>query len=307
MTEDLLMNIRKSNNKKIWQLYLFLIPTLLYILIFKYIPMYGIVIAFKDYSPALGFLKSSFVGFKHFERFFTSYKFSRLIVNTIGLSVFQMLICFPAPIILALLINQIRRTKFKRAVQTILYAPHFISVVVLVGMMHVFLSPSTGIVNHFIELFGGKSIFFFGEPGWFKPLYVISSLWQSTGWLSIIYLAALSGIDPCLYEAATIDGASKWQKLKHIDIPGISSIIVILLILEVGKVMSVGFEKAFLMQTALNKSAGDIIPTYVYEKGILDAKYSFSTAVGLFNTIVNVLLLAGANYFSKRRSDTSLW
>jgi len=301
------MNIRKSNNKKIWQLYLFLIPTLLYILIFKYIPMYGIVIAFKDYSPALGFLKSSFVGFKHFERFFTSYKFSRLIVNTIGLSVFQMLICFPAPIILALLINQIRRTKFKRAVQTILYAPHFISVVVLVGMMHVFLSPSTGIVNHFIELFGGKSIFFFGEPGWFKPLYVISSLWQSTGWLSIIYLAALSGIDPCLYEAATIDGASKWQKLKHIDIPGISSIIVILLILEVGKVMSVGFEKAFLMQTALNKSAGDIIPTYVYEKGILDAKYSFSTAVGLFNTIVNVLLLAGANYFSKRRSDTSLW
>ena len=307
MTEDLLMNIRKSNNKKIWQLYLFLIPTLLYILIFKYIPMYGIVIAFKDYSPALGFLKSSFVGFKHFERFFTSYKFSRLIVNTIGLSVFQMLICFPAPIILALLINQIRRTKFKRAVQTILYAPHFISVVVLVGMMHVFLSPSTGIVNHFIEFFGGKSIFFFGEPGWFKPLYVISSLWQSTGWLSIIYLAALSGIDPCLYEAATIDGASKWQKLKHIDIPGISSIIVILLILEVGKVMSVGFEKAFLMQTALNKSAGDIIPTYVYEKGILDAKYSFSTAVGLFNTIVNVLLLAGANYFSKRRSDTSLW
>ncbi len=301
------MNIRKSNNKKIWQLYLFLIPTLLYILIFKYIPMYGIVIAFKDYSPALGFLKSSFVGFKHFERFFTSYKFSRLIVNTIGLSVFQMLICFPAPIILALLINQIRRTKFKRAVQTILYAPHFISVVVLVGMMHVFLSPSTGIVNHFIELFGGKSIFFFGEPGWFKPLYVISSLWQSTGWLSIIYLAALSGIDPCLYEAATIDGASKWQKLKHIDIPGISSIIVILLILEVGKVMSVGFEKAFLMQTALNKSAGDIIPTYVYEKRILDAKYSFSTAVGLFNTIVNVLLLAGANYFSKRRSDTSLW
>ena len=307
MTEDLLMNIRKSNNKKIWQLYLFLIPTLLYILIFKYIPMYGIVIAFKDYSPALGFLKSSFVGFKHFERFFSSYKFSRLIVNTLGLSVFQMLICFPAPIILALLINQIRRTKFKRAVQTILYAPHFISVVVLVGMMHVFLSPSTGIVNHFIELFGGKSIFFFGEPGWFKPLYVISSLWQSTGWLSIIYLAALSGIDPCLYEAATIDGASKWQKLKHIDIPGISSIIVILLILEVGKVMSVGFEKAFLMQTALNKSAGDIIPTYVYEKGILDAKYSFSTAVGLFNTIVNVLLLAGANYFSKRRSDTSLW
>ena len=307
MTEDLLMNIRKTNSKKIWQLYLFLIPTLLYILIFKYIPMYGIVIAFKDYSPALGFLKSSFVGFKHFERFFTSYKFSRLIVNTIGLSVFQMLICFPAPIILALLINQIRRTKFKRAVQTILYAPHFISVVVLVGMMHVFLSPSTGIVNHFIELFGGKSIFFFGEPGWFKPLYVISSLWQSTGWLSIIYLAALSGIDPCLYEAATIDGASKWQKLKHIDIPGISSIIVILLILEVGKVMSVGFEKAFLMQTALNKSAGDIIPTYVYEKGILDAKYSFSTAVGLFNTIVNVLLLAGANYFSKRRSDTSLW
>ena len=301
------MNIRKSNNKKIWQLYLFLIPTLLYILIFKYIPMYGIVIAFKDYSPALGFLKSSFVGFKHFERFFSSYKFSRLIVNTLGLSVFQMLICFPAPIILALLINQIRRTKFKRAVQTILYAPHFISVVVLVGMMHVFLSPSTGIVNHFIELFGGKSIFFFGEPGWFKPLYVISSLWQSTGWLSIIYLAALSGIDPCLYEAATIDGASKWQKLKHIDIPGISSIIVILLILEVGKVMSVGFEKAFLMQTALNKSAGDIIPTYVYEKGILDAKYSFSTAVGLFNTIVNVLLLAGANYFSKRRSDTSLW
>lgn len=301
------MNIRKTNSKKIWQLYLFLIPTLLYILIFKYIPMYGIVIAFKDYSPALGFLKSSFVGFKHFERFFTSYKFSRLIVNTIGLSVFQMLICFPAPIILALLINQIRRTKFKRAVQTILYAPHFISVVVLVGMMHVFLSPSTGIVNHFIELFGGKSIFFFGEPGWFKPLYVISSLWQSTGWLSIIYLAALSGIDPCLYEAATIDGASKWQKLKHIDIPGISSIIVILLILEVGKVMSVGFEKAFLMQTALNKSAGDIIPTYVYEKGILDAKYSFSTAVGLFNTIVNVLLLAGANYFSKRRSDTSLW
>lgn len=299
------MNSLKNNSS--WQLYIFLIPTIIYFIIFKYIPMYGIIIAFKDYSPAMGFLGSRWVGFKHFVDFFTSYKFWRLIKNTIGLSLFQLIICFPAPIILALMLNQMVSRRYRSVIQTVLYAPHFISMVVLVGMMHVFLSPSTGLVNQFIKALDGEAIFFFGQPGWFKPLYVGSSLWQSTGWLSIIYIAALSGIDPTLYEAATIDGATRMQKLIYIDLPGILPVVTIVLILEIGKIMGIGFEKAFLMLTPLNKAAGDIIPTYVYEKGILDAQYSFSTAVNLFNTIINLVLLVSANKISKRFSQTSLW
>jgi len=205
------------------------------------------------------------------------------------------------------MLNQMVSRRYRSVIQTVLYAPHFISMVVLVGMMHVFLSPSTGLVNQFIKALDGEAIFFFGQPGWFKPLYVGSSLWQSTGWLSIIYIAALSGIDPTLYEAATIDGATRMQKLIYIDLPGILPVVTIVLILEIGKIMGIGFEKAFLMLTPLNKAAGDIIPTYVYEKGILDAQYSFSTAVNLFNTIINLVLLVSANKISKRFSQTSLW
>jgi putative aldouronate transport system permease protein len=288
-------------------LYLFVFPALVYYFIFHYIPMYGVQIAFRDYMATLGFGGSPWVGFKHFERFFNSFEFWRLIRNTVTLSFFQLLFTFPVPIIVALMLNYLRSRRYKRFVQTVLYAPHFISQVVLVGIVFVFLSPRSGLVNHLIESMGGERIFFMAEAGWFKPLYVGTSVWQGTGWNSIIYLAALSAISPELHEAAICDGAKKLQRIWHIDIPGIMPTAMIILILSMGRLMNIGFEKAYLMQTSLNISASEIIPTYVYKTGLLGAQFSFSTAVELFNSVINLMLLLAVNRIAKRFSETSLW
>jgi putative aldouronate transport system permease protein len=293
--------------RKNWQLYVLILPVLAYFLIFHYAPMYGLQIAFKDFIASKGITGSEWVGLKHFKQFFTSYYATRIIFNTLGVSVMQLIIGFPMPIILAIMINELRGSKFKKVVQTVTYAPHFLSSVVLVGMMVTFAHPRTGIVNKAITWLGGQPISFFGEPDWFIPLYVLSDVWQNMGWASIIYLAALAGIDPQQYEAAIIDGAGKFQRILYVTLPGLLPTIIILLILNSGKIMSVGFEKVFLMQNDLNLDASEIISTYVYKKGLLNAQYSFSAAVGLFNSVINFILLIIVNGVSRKVSETSLW
>ncbi|WP_204464442.1 ABC transporter permease subunit [Shouchella xiaoxiensis] len=290
-----------------WQLYVLLAPTLLYFLIFKYYPMYGLQIAFRDYLPGLGIWGSEWVGWHHFVRFFQSYQFWEIMENTLVLSIYELAVGFPLPIVLALMLNMLISHKYKRFIQTVVYAPHFISVVVMVGILFVFLSPSSGLINHFIVLFGGSPINFMASPEWFKTLYVFSGVWQGTGFAAIIYLAALAGVDPSLHEAAVMDGASKFKRVLHIDIPAILPVSVIMLILALGNLMNMGFEKALLMQTPLNKESSNIIATYVYEVGIQQAQYSFGTAVGLFNSIINLILLVTVNQIARRVSDNSLW
>lgn len=293
--------------KRNWDLYFMIIPVIAFFIIFYYLPMYGVQIAFKDFSAFKGIWNSPWVGFKHFERFFDSYYFWRLIRNSFLLGVYSLAIGFPIPIILALMLNEVKSNRFKKFVQTITYAPYFLSTVVIVGMLFIFLSPRTGLINHIIQAFGGDPVAFMTSAGWFKTLYVFSDVWQTAGWSSIIYLAALSGIDTQLHEAAKVDGATKLQRIWHINIPGIMPTIVILLILNLGSVLSIGFEKVLLMQNNLNMSGSDIISTYVYRSGILDAQYSFSTAVDLFNSIINFVLLVTVNYVARKVNDTSLW
>ncbi|MDN8592750.1 ABC transporter permease subunit [Paenibacillus sp. 11B] len=290
-----------------WQLYLLISPVVAYYIVFQYLPMYGIQIAFKDFIATKGIWGSPWVGFEHFERFFHSYFFWRLIRNTLGLGLYSLAVGFPVPIILALLMNEVRAEKFKKFVQTITYAPHFLSTVVVVGMMMMFLSPRYGIINHFIGMFGGTPINFLSEPSWFKTLFVMSDVWQTMGWSSIIYLAALAGVDSQLHEAARVDGATRLQRIWHINIPSIMPTIIILFILNIGSIMGIGFEKVLLMQNTLNLETSDIISTYVYRSGIQDAEYSFSAAIGLFNSIINFILLVTVNQISKRMSETSLW
>jgi putative aldouronate transport system permease protein len=289
-----------------YQLYLFLLPALIYFIVFHYYPMYGVLIAFKDFIATKGIMGSPWVGFKHFERFFESFQFWTLIKNTLGLSGLQLIIGFPLPIILALMMNQIRHEKYKSFVQTVVYAPHFISVVVLSGMIYVFFS-NNGLINNIMMIFGGESISFMAKPEWFKPLYIGSGVWQETGWAAIIYLAALAGVSPELHEAAVMDGANKWHRILHVDIPAIMPTAVILLILSVGNIMNIGFEKAYLLQTPLNQPAAEIIPTYVYKMGLQQAQYSFAAAVGLFNSIINLILLVAVNKFAKKLSGQGLW
>jgi len=290
-----------------YQLYLFLIPTLAYFIIFHFIPMYGVTIAFKDFSPYKGVLGSPWTGFDHFERFFRSAQFWSLIRNTFFLSVYQLIASFPIPIVLALLLNYSVSNRFKRIVQTVTYAPHFISTVVIVSMLAVFLSPQTGLVNILLRQFGSDPVMFLTDAGWFKSNYVWSGIWQNTGWGTIIYLAALAGIDPGLHEAAIVDGASKVRRIWHIDLPSIRPTIIILLILDMGHLLGLGFEKAFLMQNSLNLSASEIIPTYVYKVGLQSSQYSFSTAVGLFNSVINFMLLVLVNQLAKKAGQSSLW
>jgi putative aldouronate transport system permease protein len=290
-----------------WQLYLLISPVVAYYIVFQYLPMYGIQIAFKDFIATKGIWGSPWVGFEHFERFFHSYFFWRLIKNTLGLGLYSLAVGFPVPILLALLMNEVRAEKFKKFVQTITYAPHFLSTVVVVGMMMMFLSPRYGIINHFIGMFGGTPINFLSEPSWFKTLFVMSDVWQTMGWSSIIYLAALAGVDSQLHEAARVDGATRLQRIWHINIPSIMPTIIILFILNIGSIMGIGFEKVLLMQNTLNLETSDIISTYVYRSGIQDAEYSFSAAIGLFNSIINFILLVTVNQISKRMSETSLW
>lgn len=297
----------KLNLKKYYQLYILILPTLLYVFIYHYIPMYGVQIAFRDFSPSKGILNSTFVGLKYFKKFFESYRFEQLLTNTLKLSLLSLVFSFIVPIVLALLLNQFRHKRYRGFIQTVIYAPNFITVVVLVGMMSVFFSPHTGIINHLIRAMGGDPIFFMGSKEWFTPLYILSGIWQGAGFGTIIYLGALSGISPELYEAARVDGATRFQIIRKVDIPCIMPTIVIMLILSVGGIMNVGFEKVLLMQNDLNRSVSDIIGTYVYDIGITQAQYSYSAAIGLFNSVVNAILLIIANQISKRVSETSLW
>ncbi|MDQ0899193.1 sugar ABC transporter permease [Paenibacillus sp. V4I7] len=292
-----------------WELYLLISPVLAYFIIFEYIPMYGVQIAFKNFVATKGIWGSSWIGMRHFERFFDSYFFWRLITNTLGVSLYQLVVGFPVPIILALMINEVKQSRifFKKIVQTVTYAPHFLSTVVLVGIVVMFLAPETGMINKLIVLFGGQPISFITEPAWFKTIYVGSGVWQQMGWSSIIYLAALAGIDPQLHEAAKVDGATRLQRIWHVNLPGIMPTIVILLILNMGSIMGVGFEKVFLMQNDLNLESSEVISTYVYKSGIIQAQYSFSAAIGLFNSIINFILLILVNFAAKRMNQTSLW
>jgi len=278
-----------------------------YFIIFRYLPMYGVQIAFKDFSAAKGIWASPWVGFDHFVRFFESYNFKQVLTNTVYLSVLLLVIAFPIPIIIALMLNQVKHQGAKKFMQTSIYAPYFISTVVLVGMVFVFLSPNSGLVNHIIMAFGGEPILFMAKSEWFRPIYVFTEVWQTTGFSSIIYLAALASIDPHLHEAAVVDGASKWKRVLHIDLPGIMPTIVVLFILAVGNLMNIGFEKAFLMQTDINVDASEIIPTYVYKIGIQRAQYSFSAAIGLFNAVINLVLLFIVNKTVKKISGNGLF
>jgi len=269
--------------------------------------MYGVLIAFKNYKPGKGLFAGDWVGFKWFVSFFKSFYFPRLIRNTFLLSFYGLLWGFPVPIIFALALNEVKNGAFKRTVQTISYLPHFISVVVVVGMMFNFLSPTSGIINNFIKSMGKEPISFLNDARWFRTLYISSSIWQSFGWDSIVYLAAIAGIDPQLYEASKIDGCNRIQQVLYVTIPGILPTIIILLILRCGNLLSVGYEKIILMYNPATYEVADVISTYVYRRGIIGAEYSFSAAVGLFNSVVNFIFLFIVNRISKLIADISLW
>ncbi len=293
---------QKSLKKRIldnWQLYAMLLVPVALTIIYKYIPMYGIQIAFRDYKASRGFTGSEWIGLEWFQRFFSAPTFGRMIKNTVLLSLFSLLWSFPIPIILALMLNQMRFHHFKRVTQTVLYAPHFISTMVICGMIRIFLSPSGGLIN----LIAGTSIDFLTESSAFRTIYIASGIWQDAGWGIIVYMATLSSIDTSLYEAAKVDGASLFQRILHIDLPGLASIMVLNLIMSAGNLMNVGFEKVWLLQTDLNKATSDVIAVYVYQQGIENAKYSYSTAVGLFNTVINIILLIIVNKIAGKMSD----
>lgn len=297
----------RSYFKRNWALYCFLIPAIIIVFMFHYLPLFGLQIAFRDYTPIGGFMGSKWVGMKHFIRFFNSPKFWPVILNTFKTSVSTLLFTFPLPIVFAVFLNQLRNLKYKKFVQTVTYMPYFISTVVLIGMINIFLSPSNGLINGIIRAFGGEPIAFLNNPKSFLPIYITSAIWQTTGWSAIIYLAALSSVPPELHEAAIMDGASKMKRILNIDIPYIMPTIVIQLILLVGNVMNVGFEKIFLMQNPLNLEVSEVISTYVYKMGILNYQYSFSTAVNLFNSVINLILLLSVNKICKKVADTSLF
>lgn len=291
--------------KKHWEFYLLLLPGIIITIIYKYIPIYGVQIAFRDYNAVDGFFGSAWVGLKWFERFFNNYNSIRMIKNTVLLSLYSILWTFPIPIILALLINQVKLRKFQRVAQTVLYAPHFISVMILCGMLKIFLSPYGGLISIIMQKFGAEQVNLIDSASAFRTIYIASSIWQDAGWGTIIYIATLSSVDASLHEAAKVDGANALQRIIHIDVPELIPVIVIQLIMSFGNLMNVGFEKAYLLQTNLNKETSEIIATYVYEQGMLKAMYSFSTAVSLFNTVVNIALLVLVNKICNKLSDVS--
>ncbi len=288
-------------------LYILVAPIVIYFIIFRYLPMFGVVIAFQRFSPFLGVLKSPWVGFLHFRLFFRSIYFTRVVANTFILNLYSLAVGFPAPIILALMLNEVTRPWFKRLVQTATYLPYFISTVVVTGIILNFLNPTSGVANYFITQFGGKPIAFLDTPGWFRHIYVWSDVWQYVGFGSIIYLAALTGIDPTLYESAEIDGAGRLAKMWHISIPGILPTIMVILLLSLGNMLSVGFEKVYLLYNPNTYVTADVISTYVYRAGFQDSRQDFATAVGLFNSMVNLVLLAGFNWAARRLKLESLW
>jgi len=301
-------NVRFLNYmKRNYVLYLFLLPTVAYIFIFHYLPMYGVQIAFKDFLASKGIMGSPWVGFKYFERFLLSPDFGQIIWNTLGISLYSLIVGFPIPIVLALMLNYASNARFKKLVQTVSYAPFFISTVVMTGIIVMLLSPRTGILNVIINSLGGESVYFLAKPEYFKTIYVLTGIWQHTGWASIIYIAALAGVGMEFHEAAIVDGASKLQRIWYIDIPSILPTAIILFILQVGQLMDVGFEKTFLLQNPMNIQSSEVISTYVYKVGLLDIQYSFSAAVGLFNNAINFVLLILVNRLSRKYTETSLW
>lgn len=291
--------LQKVKKQKL--LLLMLVPGLVLTFIFKYIPMYGVLIAFKDYNPLRGILDSPWIGFTEFEKFLSSPNFMNLLMNTLKLSVYGLLLGFLPPIILAIMLNQLLSEKAKKRIQLVLYAPNFISVVVIVGMIFLFFSVD-GPVNHILGFFGIKASFL-TDPDWFRPLYIFSGIWQGMGWASTLYTATLVNVDTSLVEAAKLDGANIFQRIWHIDIPTLKPIMVIQFILAAGGIMSVGYEKAYLMQTSLNLTSSEIISTYVYKVGLVSGDYSYSTAVGLFNTVINVILLVAVNKLVSKVND----
>jgi putative aldouronate transport system permease protein len=288
--------------KENYQLYLFVLPALALIIIFKYIPMYGAIIAFKDFNPLQGIMNSPWIGFENFKKFMNTPDFTNLLGNTLKLSAFGLLFGFPVPIILALMLNRIRSVALKKNIQLVLYAPNFISVVVVVGIVFIVLSP-VGPINHIFSLFGGKTIDFMTEPGYFRSIYIISDIWQFAGWASVVYLAALANVSQDLIDAAKIDGANILKQIIHIDLPAIKPIMVIQFILAAGNIMSIGFEKAYLLQTSMNLPTSEILPTYVYKIGLQMGDYGYSTAIGLFNSVINVILLITVNQIVKRLNE----
>lgn len=297
----------KLHVKNNYQLYLMVLPAFIIILLFNYVPMYGLQLAFREFDPSRGITGGEFVGLEYFRRFIESYQFWDLMRNTFLISFYSLLFGFPIPIIVALLFNQIRHAGGKKFIQTVSYMPHFISVIVVVGMILIFLSPSSGLMGHLFALFGLEPINFMGNPDYFRSIYVASDIWQHAGWNSIIYIAALAGVNPQLYEAAKVDGATRFQQIKNIEIPHLLPTIVILLILNAGSLLGVGFEKIFLMQNSMNLPVSEVIETYVYKVGILSNQISYSTAIGLFNTMINFTILIVVNRIAKKTSETSLW
>ncbi|MDD4743060.1 MAG: ABC transporter permease subunit [Eubacteriales bacterium] len=292
-----------------WELYLLLLLPVIYVLVFKYYPMYGAQIAFKDYRVTKGIFGSDWVGVKHFVSFFTNYQFSRIITNTLGINIYMLIAGFPAPVILALLLNYLPSRRFKKTVQMVTYVPYFISTVVMVALVIQFTSIRSGLINNVIELFGGQRIDMMGNKDLFWSLYVWSGIWQGTGYGSIIYIAALSSVDPELHEAAVVDGATLVQRIWHIDIPSIAPTIVILLILRCGNIINVGFEKTLLMQNSLNLARSEVISTYTYKVGLASSsnQYSYASAIGLFTSAINFVMLIVVNAIAKKLNRTSLF
>lgn len=294
--------------KQNWILYLFILPSFLYLIIFNYAPMYGVQIAFRDYNFVDGILGSEWVGLKWFTKFFDAPRFWTLMKNTLKLSVYGLIAGFPLPVVLALILNNVQNAKWKKFVQTITYMPHFISMVVLVGMMNIFFSPSSGIVNTILSWLGASgNTYFMGKAEYFSHMYVWSGVWQGMGWSSIIYMSALASVDQGLHEAAMIDGANKIKRVFYIDLPTIAPTIIIMLILNCGSLLGVGWEKVYLMQNDLNITTSEVISTYVYKLGLQQQKYSYSSAIGLFNSVVNFIILVAVNKIAAKVSDTSLW
>lgn len=293
--------------KRDYQLWIMILPAIIIVFVFNYIPMYGIQLAFREFDFTKGLTGGDWVGLKYFTQFIESHMFTDLLRNTVVLSLTTIIVGFPAPIILALLINQIKWKRGKKVLQTTVYLPHFISIVVLVGLLNVLLSPNTGIVGHIMNAFGFHDVNLLASTNTFVPVYVLSDVWQHVGWNSIIYLVALSSVDPQLYDSAKMDGANRWQIIRNVEIPAIIPTIIILLILNMGSIISTGFEKIFLMQNPLNLPVSEVIETYVYKIGIISNQFSYAAAIGLFNTLINFALLLTMNYIAKRFSNISLW
>ncbi len=299
----------KKSLGKYWQLYLLLIPVIAYYILFKYKPMLGIQIAFKDYKLRRGIWGSPWIGFQHFARFFSSYWCRPIILNTLTLGFLSLLFCFPFPIMLALIFNELRSAKVKKAMQTMTYAPHFISTIVVVGMMTAMCSPSTGIINKLLVQSGltEAPIYFMGSTRYYRLMYILSAIWKDAGWNAIIFISALAAIDQSLYEAATVDGASRLQQLLYVTLPGVLPTIVIMLILESGKVLNIGYEKSYAMQNELNLTVSEVISTYSYKQGLENLEYDYATAIGLFNSVISFVMLITVNYISKKATETSLF